>query len=181
MIARVTGLLLLVSVAMGCKKAPSVDGTDKWWLLSDLGDGEDDDGGEGDDWDDDDDDGEWEAGSMFWGELFLTAEGAVEDGALGLYAADEDGLLCEVEYIVDSATAADDCAACTFAFAVVVGETDFSEGECEETGFLGRTGQTVRVGAYGGSLYVDSGDGWEASGESELEGSDWFFEMALVE
>lgn len=162
-------------LAVGCKSGPEIDNSDKWWLLDDLGD----EGGDFDEDGEDDEDGDWDEGTIFWGELFLDADGLVEEGAVGLYTAEEASLLCEVEYVVTTAAAVDDCTECSFAFAIEVGEEDFSEGDCDGLGLTGRTGTTMRVGQSGSELLHDDGSGWVARGESGLEGSDWFFEMTL--
>ena len=165
-------------LAMCCKNSPADSGGDKWWLLDDLGDeGESGDFDEDDN--DDDDEGDWDEGTIFWGELFLDGDGQVEEGAVGLYTAEDESLLCEVEYVVTTATAVDDCTACAFAFALEIGEEDFAEGDCDGLGLTGRTGTTMRLGQSGSELLHDDGSGWEARGESGLGGSDWFFEMSV--
>ncbi len=163
-------------LTMGCKKTPEHTAGDKWWLLDELGD---EDGEE--DFDEEDDHGDWDEGTIFWGELFLDGDGRVEAGAVGLYLAEEEGLICEVEYGVTAAAEVDDCTACSFAFALEIGEEDFSEGDCDGLDLTGRTGTTVRLGQSGATLYWDDGSGWMAAGESGLEGSDWFFEMSMDE
>ena len=173
-------------LAVGCKKATVDSGGDTWWLLDELGDEEDDGGGfdeddDNDEDDEDDEEGDWDEGTIFWGELALDGDGQVESGAVGLYTAEDESLLCEVEYIVTTATGVDDCTECSFAFALELGEEDFSEGDCDGLGLTGRTGTTMRVGQSGSELLHDDGSGWVASGESGLEGSDWFFEMSVQE
>ncbi|HCH62008.1 MAG TPA: hypothetical protein DFR83_04330 [Deltaproteobacteria bacterium] len=161
----------------GCgKPSASSDGTESWWLLPDLGD--EDDGAE-DEAGETEDDEDVEAGGYFWGEAALV-DGSLDWGALGFYAASEDGTLtCEVEYSVASAVSAAGCDACAFAYAFTYGALDVSEGEgstCERFGWTELEGQSIMVGASGETLMVLEGSDWVEAGESEQDGSDWFFE-----
>ena len=176
-----TRLSWIVLLAVGCAgKHPGGNDDTAWWLLPDLGDGDDDDGDDDDD--DDDDEADFTPGAVFWGEAFLTDDG-IDGGAIGFYlATDDDGLVCEVEYVLAGATAATDCSECSFAYALQVGELDFSEGDetaCAGRGWTDLAGATVKAGGAGERLYTDLGDGWQEAGASELDGEDWFFEGQL--
>ena len=165
-------------LAMGCSRAPS-EADEKWWLLPELGDAEADTEDDTEDDDDDEEDGDWEAGSVFWGELYLDGEGAVDGGVVGVFSADDEGVFCEVEYAVESASSVADCPECTLAVALVVGAEDFSDGDCGEESASIRPGETIGVGQAGDTLYLDRGEGWTAGGTSELDRYDWNFEVEL--
>jgi len=130
-----------------------------------------------------DDGGEDESspGKWLWGDL----EGA--EGITGYYYESEDqDVLCEVIYLVESWGPTDDCSACEFAWSIVRGE-EFAEvnvdGACEAEGWTGLAGTTIGVGAGADeSLWADLGSGWqtvEAEGEA---GEEWlFFAISLEE
>ena len=180
--ATTSGMLLGLAVGLGgcAGTAKSSEQSDAWWLVPDLGDGDDSDGGFDDD--EDDEDAEYEAGAYFWGEASIS-DGELEWGAMGFHAASDDGeLLCEAEYLLAAAEPVDGCEACTFAYTLTYGELDFVEGEssaCDDYAWDALEGQSVTMGASGETLYRLLEGSWVAVGASEQEGSEWFFEGAV--
>jgi len=162
----------------GCgKKAGTVDSAAAWWTLPELGDeaaGEDG----SSDGEDEEDDEDVEPGAYFWGEAGIP-DGGLDWGVLGFYVASSGGeLVCELEYAIDAAEAAEDCADCTFAYTLTYGALDFMEGDaevCERYGWSDLEGSRVSLGASGEVLWMKSGGYWVTAGDSELEGEDWSF------
>lgn len=179
---RCTGRLfaLLAVGLVGCaSKRGASEPSDAWWLLPDLGDEDGDDDGGDDDDEDDDDEGEYLEGAVFWGEAFFSGD-TLDEGYIGFYIASEDeGLVCELEYVIASASSTSGCDECSEAFELTYGDLEFAEGDesaCAEYGWDGLAGTTVKVGSAGSTLWVDAGEGWVAAGESERDGGDWFFQ-----
>ena len=122
------------------------------------------------DWEDDED----FLGKSLWGE--------VEDGggATGYYYETEDqGVLCDVVYLVDAWEETDACPDCAVAWSINRGEsfTKANEnGTCESEGWTGLSGTTIGVGAADDdTLWADLGNGWEIVDAEGEAGEEWLF------
>ncbi|MEL6347326.1 MAG: hypothetical protein AAFV53_29690 [Myxococcota bacterium] len=161
--------LWITLMAAGCGGA-EYSGPTWWQVETDVtGDDDDDafdedeDGGD----DDDDDDEALEPGRYFGGET------NAEEGFLWFNRVGADGLVCDMDYAVDSLVEVEDCSGCARAFSMVVGApevyTDVGAG-CGSDAYANLEGQTLRLGgAASGAVYRDDGDGWVVVEDSFAE------------
>jgi hypothetical protein len=170
--------LLPVACMAGCAE-PAQD--DQWWDVGEPIDPELDYAEHGDKDGDEDDDGSEVESQIFWGDLELDGLDAL-GGVVGFYwTTPEDGVRCEVHYVLSDLDSIAPCEACVAAWTLTLGPANVTMGDaCAEQGFDGQEGAFYNVG-YGGSFaWKQGGDDWYGNGTAEVEGQTLFFEFDLL-
>lgn len=176
---------------LGCSMNPTLVAADDcgtstdWWAVDDCGDaastagivenGNADEGAEDDDEDleDEPEDGTF---TEIYGDLLFSGD-TVSEGYIGYVDLQQGSVNCETEQGFTSVTTDGSCEACERAWRATVDE-GWSEGSaCAAAGWPLAGGSVIKIGHSGSQLYLDLGNGWNALGEFEAEGTEAFFSV----